>query len=309
MRRRTALLIPLVLGFVSSTAWAQGKGHKRGDRDDDIVARLDTTVTVQRGGRVSLGIVSGRIIVTAGSGSSVRIHATLEDGGRFRFRATDSGAELGVEADDHELGDAHVEVSVPAGVLIAANTVSGDISVRDTRGVVEAHTVSGDVAVTGAAERVSAESVSGDVEVRGVTASVRAQSVSGNVQAENVSGDVQGETVSGDIILHDVRSRSARASTTSGDVEYDGTIGGDGRYEFQSHSGDVRISLPSGADATVTVETFSGELDSDVPITLQPGQVMTPSRRLSFKVGNGSGQLSVRSFSGDITIRRGSGAH
>ena len=54
------------------------------DRDDRSEARatskIDTTVTISKDGTVDLRLVSGEIIVNAGSGNQVRVHAWSERG-------------------------------------------------------------------------------------------------------------------------------------------------------------------------------------------------------------------------------------
>src|SRR3712207_7977757 len=42
------------------------------------------------------------------------------------------------------------------------------------------------------------------------------------------------------------------------------------RSDFDAHSGDVRLVVPADAGAQISVETFSGTIDSDFPMTLQP---------------------------------------
>ncbi len=306
---RSIGLVPVLLALVSATALAQGGGRRDREsrRSGEFRSRLDTTVALERGGTVELGLVSGEIIVIGGASNTVRIRATSEEG-RLRFDASPSRVALSVEAVNGELGDARYEVSVPAGTRLVANAVSGDITVRDTRGSVETQSVSGDVSVSNATDRVTASSVSGSVDVRSVTGSVRGQSVSGDFTLTDATGDVEAGTVSGDITITRTRSRLVRATTTSGDIAYDGNADPDGRYELRSHSGDVHVSLPPSADATFTVETFSGGIDTNFPITLQPGRVGMRPRHVTFKVGSGAARVSLESFSGDIIIRRGTGS-
>ena len=92
----------------------------------------------------------------------------------------------------------------------------------------------------------------------------------------------------------------------SGDVTYDGTIDPSGRYQFRSHSGDVRLRIPSNVGARLSVETFSGTIDSAFPITLQPGDRSAGRpRRFDFTLGGGGASISLETFSSDITIERG----
>ena len=100
-------------------------------------------------------------------------------------------------------------------------------------------------------------------------------------------------------------SRSVTASTVSGEVDYDGTIDANGRYEFHSHSGDVRLEIPETSGAQFQIETFSGSLDTEFPLTLQPGQRSSSRpRRYEFKLGDGSARVTAESFSGDIVLVR-----
>ena len=54
----------------------------------------------------------------------------------------------------------------------------------------------------------------------------------------------------------------------NGDITYDGTIQNGGRYELSTHQGDMAITMPENANATVSVNTFNGSFESDYPVTL-----------------------------------------
>ena len=280
------------------------------DCDDDTPgtrrASLDTTLTLEKRGIVDLSLTSGEIIVTGWSRSDVRVNATTEYG-QLRLDAASSRISLGVRSRNGRMGDTRYEVSVPIGTRILTRSMSGETSVTGVRGEVEAQTQSGDITVNDASDRISLETLSGDIVAERVTGAVRLASASGEIEVTTATGDIEVESVSGSITLTGVRSRLVRTETTSGDVEFDGTIDPAGRYEFRSHSGDVRITLPPSAGAAVDVETFSGSINSDFRIVLEPGERalgMSP-KRFDFKVGDGSARISLESFSGDIRIVRG----
>jgi DUF4097 and DUF4098 domain-containing protein YvlB len=116
---------------------------------------------------------------------------------------------------------------------------------------------------------------------------------------------VRAETTSGDVTLLGVTSRNVTASTVSGEVDYEGSIDANGRYEFHSHSGDVRLEIPENTGAQFAIETYSGSLDTEFPLTLQPGQrTSSRPRRYEFTLGNGSARVTAESFSGDIVLVR-----
>jgi hypothetical protein len=83
-------------------------------------------------------------------------------------------------------------------------------------------------------------------------------------------------------------------------VEYDGSIVGNGRYELGTHSGDLRLAVPSNAAATVAIATWSGTIDSEFEMRLKPGEHGT--KRYTFEIGGGGPRISIDTFSGDITI-------
>jgi DUF4097 and DUF4098 domain-containing protein YvlB len=95
----------------------------------------------------------------------------------------------------------------------------------------------------------------------------------------------------------------------SGDVTYAGTVDPAGRYDFRSHSGTVRLVLPAGTNASLSVETFSGDIDSAFPLTLRPEAAPAEGgrkrpRRMEFTIGSGGPRITAESFSGDLVIER-----
>ena len=58
--------------------------------------------------------------------------------------------------------------------------------------------------------------------------------------------------------------------------------------------------------ALLELETFSGRINSDFPLTLQPGETGgRRGRRMEFTIGNGGARVTAQAFSGNINIRRG----
>ena len=296
----------VALGLVPShTAHAQRSGSReRDDQFQEAQSRIDTTFAFNRNGVVDLTQVSGDVVVTAWDRAEARVRAYAERG-RVRWDLSSSRISLDIESNRGRIGDSRFEVSVPVGVRVIARSTSGDVSVRGTRGAVEAASTSGDVEVTDATDRIDIESVSGDVRASNLAGAVRAHSVSGTIEARNVNGEVRAETTSGDVSLTNVTSKSITIETVSGEVEYEGNIDANGRYEFRAHSGDVRLEIPENSSAQFSVQTYSGALDTEFPLTLQPGQRATGRpRRFEFTLGGGSARVTAESFSGDIVLTR-----
>ena len=74
-----------------------------------------------------------------------------------------------------------------------------------------------------------------------------------------------------------------------------------GVYRFKTHNGDIAVGVPRSAGATVAVSTFSGDFESNFPVTLSGSH---NARRFQFAVGDGSAHVELSSFQGTIQLYR-----
>jgi DUF4097 and DUF4098 domain-containing protein YvlB len=183
------------------------------------------------------------------------------------------------------------------------HTTSGNITASGSQGEVSATTVSGVVDVTGARRQVELESVSGPIRASLLAGDLRAQNVSGSVRAENVSGRVEAWTVNGAIRLIGGRSNDVRAETVGGDILYAGQAATGGTYDFESHSGTIRLTLPRSAGVQFRLETVSGSIQNNFPIETTAAGGERRSGRVQFTIGDGRAKATARTFSGRIVIR------
>jgi len=272
-------------------------------RERDAAGSLDTTVAFAATGTLNVGCAGGDVIVTGTDRNEIRVRARTERGA-IRFTSSGSNATL-EPASSRSCGDGRFEVSVPAGVRLVASTWSGSVSVKGVRGEIEAHAQSGDVDVHDAGSRLDVETLSGDVTVQGVRGDANVHTLSGDVSLDGGRGNVEIETVSGDIELRDLVARQVRTNSTSGDLTFGGSILDNGRYEFTTHSGELRLDLPRDIGAQLTLSTFSGEIDSAFPITLKAGDHgigASQAKKLTFSLGQGTARIIAETFSGDVTL-------
>jgi DUF4097 and DUF4098 domain-containing protein YvlB len=71
--------------------------------------------------------------------------------------------------------------------------------------------------------------------------------------------------------------------------------------DIHTFSGDVTLRLPDSARGDINFNSFSGEFQSDLPVTL------TSSSRRNFRGalnGGGSTDFTLKTFSGSVSIRR-----
>ena len=96
-----------------------------------------------------------------------------------------------------------------------------------------------------------------------------------------------------------------RAETVAGPVSYVGAFDPSGNYSFKTHAGRLTLGVPSSTGATVSLETFSGQVDSDFPVTLESGRSrMGHESRFEFRLGDGRSRVLIETFSGNIKIQR-----
>jgi DUF4097 and DUF4098 domain-containing protein YvlB len=279
------------------------RDEERRERLRESAGALDTTVTFDTRGTVNVSCPGGDVVVTGTDRNQIVVKARTERGG-IRFVSNGTVASL-EPAASRGCSDARFELSVPAGVHLVTNTWSGSLSVAGVKGEIDAHAQSGDVEVRDAGGDLEVETLSGDVIIQGVRGPANVHTVSGDITLAGARGSVELETVSGDIDLSDVVSAQVRTNSTSGDLTFAGAIVDAGRYQFETHSGELRLELPANVGAQLSLSTFSGAIDSAFPITLTPGAHgigASQAKRLTFSLGQGSARIIAETFSGDVTI-------
>ena len=299
------------------------------------IDKVSQTIKVGEGSGIDLNHLSGDIRVTAGSASEIKIDATK----RVRHRDANEGKRLldALRVDINNFSgrvevrtiyprrgsfgnniSASVDyvIAVPPGATVALKSISGDISVTNVKGEVRAETVSGDVTITGTPNVALAKTISGDVTARdiGTQTSLVLSTVSGTVIGTGLRvRALEAGTVSGDVRLVGSEIERLEARSLSGNIEFDAPLSKGGRYEFMSHSGNVRLVLSGNTGFELDADTFSGNVRSDLPVTLrQMGRQEEPRRgmqRVSNRAvrgtyGDGSAYLQVRSHSGSVVITK-----
>lgn len=265
----------------------------------------DTTFAVRQGQRLEVSDFGGEVIIKSWRQNSVRVRATHSS--RDHIEISTDGPTVSISGSSRH-GPAMVdyEILAPAWMpLSVSGTPSAEVTIEGTEAEVTVETVEGSVRVVGGKGNISLRSVEGEVSLESASGHIELNSVDGSIELKESSGDIAAETVDGSITLLDIESGDVDASTVDGSIEYDGTIRDSGRYRFQSHDGDVAVSIPEHVNVTVSVATFSGDFDSSFPVTIKD----KAKHRFTFTLGTGSARLEVESFDGSIKLRRPGEVH
>ncbi len=295
------------------------------------IDKFSQTVKVGDGAALDLSHLAGDIRVTGGSGNEIRIDATKRARHRDPAQAKRLLDALRIDVNNFN-GRVEVRtiyprrgsfgnnlsasvdyvIAVPAGATVALKSISGDISVSNVKGEVRAETVSGDVNVNATPNVAAAKTISGDVTAQniGSQTTLILGTVSGTVLGTGLKvRALEAASVSGDVRLVGSEIERLEARSVSGNIEFEAPLSKGGRYEFTSHSGNVRITLSGNTGFELDADTFSGSVRSDVPVTLRAVGRTEQNRRGSNRAirgsyGDASAYLSVRSHSGSVVISR-----
>jgi len=232
---------------------------------------VDERRSMSPDGLVEIEMISGTIRVIGWSEDAIEIRGRLRRP-LDQLEIDSDGDEVSIEVSppygSHRGDEESLEIRMPRGARLEVETVSAPIDVED---------LNGDVAVS---------SISGSIRLRGNLRSVEAETVSGLITLKD-GGDL----------------RQGSFETVSGNIRARANFQPRGRFDFESVSGTVELTVPSGVAANFEVQTFSGRIDSDfgTPRKIDPPM---PSQELIFTTGAGGARISIESFSGMVKIRQ-----
>jgi DUF4097 and DUF4098 domain-containing protein YvlB len=147
------------------------------------------------------------------------------------------------------------------------------------------------------------ESISAPFDVDDFDGDVEAETVSGSVTISGGPREVAVSTISGKVSVEaSGQLRSGEFESVSGDLRLSGTLAADGRFSFETVSGNVELYLPGGTSARFDIETFSGEVRNQFGPDAEKTSIYLPSKELRFTVGSGSARVDIETMNGDIKL-------
>jgi hypothetical protein len=273
---------------------------------------------------VDLTAARGEIAISGIDGDMVRVTAakrvldpnkeyarTVLQNLRVQITERGGGVEILTEVPEGRLPPILVNyaIGVPFASSVTIRSFGGAIRVDNVKGELRAETFGGGDMTLSAVGRVrAAKSVAGNVVIEGAEGDdVNAETYGGRLQVRDVRArSVELRSISGAIIVTDSLCDRCTINTVSGSIEFSGALKPEGRYSLNSQSGDIRLA-PAGNPSFDLEAMTAGRLMSDFP--LRPGRTPAPApgaqgRILRGIVGSGSSILSLRSFTGNVSILR-----
>jgi DUF4097 and DUF4098 domain-containing protein YvlB len=268
--------------------------------------QTDQTVPVQRGGRLTIDNFAGEVVIHTWNNDSLHVVARHQSRTRVNIRPTAAGITVSASGSMGPPGSVDYEITAPSWMPIKVEGQFNFTTIDGAQAEVSADSVRGDITIKGGTGFVTAKTIQGEIVVEGARGKVTVSSVNQGIRISDTSGDIAAETVNGPITMTGIKSSSVEASTTNGDITYDGNLADGGRYALTTHNGDIVMGIPETASATFTVRTYNGEFRTDLPMEGRlPPDEMHRGKRVTMTLGKGSADVTLESFGGTLRVRKG----
>ncbi len=257
--------------------------------DSNASGRLNLTVTVPKSAKVTVNAGRGDV-TAAGLGAGISVSTTHGDahlsaitgpvlvhfsGGRHDFSAHQVDGDLSIDGNSNDLTLSEIK-----GKVTQSGEILGDVHMENISGAVHMHTTVTDIVLG---------SLPGDLNLN--SDDLRIAEAKGPVHVASRSKDIDLSQIYGDSYVED------RNGTIS--VEPAGAYG----VEAKNSKGDVEVTLPPNASATVDGRTRNGDILTDYGLPVSGDENKTVSGR----IGSGASKILLTTDNGDLRIKKGSG--
>lgn len=320
MRRTTLLFGILTLAIIgtANAASTEGTIRKGFNVAEGGTLKLDADVgdikIVSGGSGVAVEIVRSardaaelqrNEITFDQQGNDVIIHSRYEQAHRW---FSNWNNELRIRYNIRVPARYNVDLSTSGGDIDVSNlggeakvhTSGGDIKLASISGAVDAHTSGGDIHVDSTNGPTLLRTSGGDIEVGRANGRVDAKTSGGSIDIDYAASTVSARSSGGSIRIKDALD-AVDASTSGGSIHARISRQPRGDTRLTTSGGDVVVEVPANIGAWLDAHVSGGEIDSDVPVTVQGKR---DDESLVGTIGGGGPNLVLRSSGGGIRIHR-----
>ena len=265
---------------------------------------VERTLPFAPDGAFRVMVMEGSVRARAWDRDSVRVVARLDSEPRRGFYMGVSPKGDGGKMAVEDGARAEVEVFLPRGASLWIKTSGGSIDVAGIDGTLDIFSVTGAIRLAGSPRSLHAESMGGGVVLDGAPRVARVRTGAGAIEVRGGGSDLTLSSVSGDVVVSGTAPlRRALVETVSGRVLVRAALATGSTLVVNSHDGPVEIALPARTDADFVVSTLEGELHNRLTGRGARKTTGLRGRELSFTRGFGGAEVTVRTFSGPVTVR------
>jgi DUF4097 and DUF4098 domain-containing protein YvlB len=250
--------------------------------------KVNLTVTVPRSAKVTVNTGKGDVTASGlGTGITVTARGDVQlnsiagpvdahfTRGSHDFSAHDIQGDLTLDGDSSD-----ITLSGIKGKVTHSGEIFGDAHLEGIHGPLHMHTSVTDLDVAELPGDLTLDS--GDLRVNQAKGPVRVVTHSKDIDLNQIYGDSYVETRNGRIAIEPAGAYSVEARNNKGDVE---------------------VTLPPNASATVNARTHNGEILSDYAIPATEGE----NKLATFTIGSGTSRIVLNANNGDVRIKKGPG--
>lgn len=273
--------------------------------------KLEQPLSVPAGKVLKIETSSGDVKVSCGSHESGHLRATAVFRGddREQLKVKAEAFALVVEESDHfvlirqpdQAGLAvNFEIDLPEGVPVEIRAASGDIELKGAKGACRINATSGDVKVESLEGSLEVDTASGDVSIEKSNLSLlTVENKSGDVELKQVHGPITIRTASGDVRLEKCGGKSLAIDGVSGDIEVELDQPLDGAATIRTVNGLISVEMPSNSNCRLQLSAVRGNVHCGLHLEEEARE----DRRITGRLGDGTGSLDVSAVNGDIHVR------
>jgi hypothetical protein len=298
---------------------------------------IDETRDVDADAIIDIELVNGTVTLKGWDENRFHIAGELSDaadgyelrevGGGIRFeedidrRSFNNCWAFGSRCDDGDWAD--LDIELPHGSVLRFAGINVEVTVDNLNGSTDIEVVNGDVYATGLSGTVKLETVNGDIDANDLAGRVNLETVNGSIDDRNSRGprlslnttngdidsttsseSVSAETVNGDIELTTGPVDELDIATVGGTLEADVALKEQGEISINSVNGRIELTLPNETSARFNVSTaangrINNDLTDDEP---ERRNRYVNSKELDFSLNGGSGDVSISTVSGNVTL-------
>ena len=251
--------------------------------------RLNLTITVPKSAKVSVDAGHGDV-TAAGLGAGISLTAAHGDvhlssiagsvqvhfpNGRHDFSAHQVEGDLTSDGDINDLTLSEIK-----GKITQNGEILGDVHIENSGGPIHLHTSVTDLQVGALPGDLTLNS--DDLRVTEAKGPVRVTTHSKDVDLSQIYGDSYAEDRDGRISIEPAGNYAVEAKNSKGDVE---------------------LTLPPNASASVNARTHNGDIVSDYNM---PSMDDSDNKTVAFQIGSGGNRIVLTTDNGDIHIKKGS---
>ena len=185
-------------------------------------------------------------------------------------------------------------------------SIDGDVSIENGHGRIEVKSLFGSLNIQQSSGDIELSNIEGVIDIENNSGGTRGEFLIGNVTLNQAEGEVDLKWVEGDIRIKSL-SATVQIRQLQGAIDLENK---DGNVYIQTElisprdffvrtgSGAIRFSVPEKSAGTLKIETESGVISTELPISVE---AMT-ANQLKGVFGRGGTQIELRSNSGDVTL-------